>query len=156
MTAASIMTTKVLSISASGTMFDAFKLVQEMRVRQIPVLDDQKRVVGIITPRSLMKAILPSYITEGLLSDVKFAPELPDFAKHIDQLASKKVSDLLEKDFAAVSPETSVMEVATLMINAKKHVESVLVVDDKRVLLGIISPWDVFKRLWDYSEKGKK
>ena len=156
MTAASIMTTKVLSIPASGTMFDAFKLVQEMRVRQIPVLDGQKRVVGVITPRSLMKAILPSYITEGLLSDVKFAPELPDFVKHIDSLASKKVFDLLEKDFAAVSPETSVMEVSTLMINAKKHVESVLVVDDKRVLLGIISPWDVFKRLWDYSEKARK
>lgn len=156
MTASNIMTTKVLTVPVTGTMYDAFSIVHGQRVRQLPVVDEHKRIVGVITPRSLMKAILPSYITEGLLSDVKFAPELPDFVKHIDQLEAKKVSDLLEKEFVAVSPETSVMEVAALMVNAKIHVESVLVVDDKRVLLGIISPWDVFKRLWDYSEKGRK
>jgi CBS-domain-containing membrane protein len=156
MTSATIMTTNVLTVSVSGTMYDAFKLVQEAKVRQIPVLDDQKRVVGVITPRSLMKAILPNYITDGLIADVRFAPELPDFVKNIDKLASKKVADLLEKDFAAVSPETSVMEAAALMVNAKKHVESVLVVDDRNTLLGIISPWDVFKRLWDYSERNRK
>ena len=156
MIAAGIMTKKVLTVPVSGTMYDAFSLIQEARVRQIPVLDDQKRVVGIITPRSLMKAILPSYITEGLVADVRFAPELPDFVRNIDRLPDKKVSDLLEKDFAAGSPQTSVMEGAALMVNAKKHVESVLVVDDRKTLLGIISPWDVFKRLWDYSEKNRK
>lgn len=155
MIAASIMTTKVLSVPVSGSMYDAFKLIQAERVRQIPVLDGNK-VVGVITPRSLMRAILPKYITEGLVEDVRFAPELPDFVKHIDELATKKVSDLLEKDFVAVSPDTSTMEIATLMVNAKKHVESVLVIDDRRTLLGIISPWDVFKRLWEYAEKNRK
>lgn len=156
MTASNIMTTKVLTVPVSANMYDAFSIVHGQRVRQLPVIDGSKRLVGVITPRSLMKAILPNYITDGLISDVKFAPELPDFVKHIDALATKKVSDLLEKDFVAVSPETSVMEVAALMVNARRHVESVLVVDDTRVLLGIISPWDVFKRLWDYSEKGRK
>src|SRR3989337_372447 len=98
MIAASIMTTKVLTVPVTGTMYDAFNLVQEAKVRQIPILDEQKRVVGVLTPRSLMKAILPSYITEGLVEDVRFAPELPDFVQNIDTLASKKVSDLLEKD----------------------------------------------------------
>lgn len=156
MIAASIMTTKVLTIQLSATMYDAFRLVQAERVRQIPVLDENKKLVGVITPRSLMKAILPKYITEGLVEDVRFAPELPDFSQHIDELAYKKVSDLLEKDFVAVSPETTTMEIATLMINTKKHVESVLVVDDRKMLLGIISPWDVFKRLWEYAEKNRK
>lgn len=156
MVAANIMTTKVLTVAVSGTMLEAFKLVQAERVRQIPVLDENKRLVGVITPRSLMKAVLPKYITEGLVEDVRFAPELPDFVQHIDELAYKKVSDLLEKDFVAVSPETSTMEIATLMVNAKKHVESVLVVDDSKALLGIISPWDVFKRLWEYAEKNRK
>lgn len=155
MIAASIMTTKVLSVPVSGSMYDAFKLIQAERVRQIPVLDGNT-VVGVITPRTLMRAILPKYITEGLVEDVRFAPELPDFVKHIDELADKRVADLLEKDFVAVSPETSTMEIATLMVNAKKHVESVLVVDDRRTLLGIISPWDVFKRLWEYAEKNRK
>lgn len=154
MIAANVMQTKVLSVPLSGTMLDAFKIIHNERVRQIPVLDGSK-VVGVITPRTLMKAILPKYITEGLVEDVRFAPELPDFVKHIDELAQKKVADLLEKDFVAVSPETTTMEIATLMVNAKKHVESVLVVDDRSTLLGIISPWDIFKRLWEYAEKNR-
>ncbi|MBW7957668.1 MAG: CBS domain-containing protein [Deltaproteobacteria bacterium] len=156
MTAASIMTKEVLTIRDSGTMLDAFRLLKEKKVRQIPVLDGQNRVIGVITPRALMKAILPRYVSDGLVADVKFAPELPDFVKNIDSLARKKVSDLMERDFVTVGPETSTMEVAALLVNPEKHADSVVVVDDMNRLLGIISPWDVFRRLWDYSEKKKK
>lgn len=156
MTAAGIMTKEVLTIPGSGTMLDAFRLLKEKKVRQIPVLDGQSRVMGVITPRALMKAILPKYVSDGLVADVKFAPELPDFIRNIDSLALKKVVDLMERDFVAVRPETSTMEVAALLVNPGKHADSVLVVDDGNRLLGIISPWDVFRRLWDYSEKKKK
>ncbi|MBE7415293.1 MAG: CBS domain-containing protein [Deltaproteobacteria bacterium] len=156
MTAASIMTKEVLTIPDSGTMLDAFRLLKEKKVRQIPVLDGQNRVMGVITPRALMKAILPKYISDGLVADVKFAPELPDFVSNIDSLARKKVSDLMERDFVAVGPETSTMEVAALLVNPEKHADSVVVMDDGNRLLGIISPWDVFRRLWEYSEKKKK
>lgn len=156
MIAANIMTTKVQTVPLTGTMYDAFRLIHESRVRQIPVIDENGKVAGVITPRALMKAVLPRYVTEGLMEDIRFAPELPDFVEHIDSLAYKPVSDLLERDFVAVAPETSTMEIAALMVNAKKLVESVLVVDDRLTLLGIISPWDVFKRLWEYAEKGRK
>lgn len=156
MTAAGIMTKDILIIRDSETMLDAFRLIKEKKVRQIPVLDGQGRVTGVITPRALMKAILPRYISDGLVADVKFAPELPDFVRNIDSLAQKKVSDLMERDFVAVCPETSAMEVAALLVNPEKHADSIIVMDDRRTLLGIISPWDVFRRLWDYSEKKKK
>lgn len=155
MTAANIMTTDVLTVSHGSTLYDAFKLISHKKIRQIPVVDEHKKVLGVITPRTLMKAILPKYISEGMIEDVRFAPELPDFVDHIDQLAHKNVSDLFDKEFISVSPETSSMEIAALFVNAKKPVESILVVDDGKRLLGIISPWDVFKRLWDYAEKNK-
>lgn len=153
MIAASVMTTEVLTIPLGASMLDALKLAHESKVRQIPVVDESRKVVGVITPRALLKGILPKYVTEGLIADVKFAPELPEFVHNIDSLAFKKVDDVMEKDFIAVTPETSSMEVATLLLHSKKHADSVLVVDDRGVLLGIISPWDIFKRLWDYAEK---
>ncbi|HBG47709.1 MAG TPA: hypothetical protein DDW94_12095 [Deltaproteobacteria bacterium] len=153
MIAATIMTKEVLTIPVAATMLDAFKLVRDSRVRQIPVVGGEGKVVGVITPRTLLKSILPRYVSEGLIADVRFAPELPEFVHNIDALSQKKVADLLDRDFIAVSPETSSMEVAALLVNAKKHAESVLVVDDRGTLLGIISPWDIFKRLWDYAEK---
>lgn len=142
-----MMTPKVLTVPSSATMRDALGIVHCQGVRQLPVVDEKRRVVGVVTPRSLMKAMLPDSAAQGA------SDELPDFVGHIGRLASKKVSDHLEKEFAFVFPEASLVEVAALMTGAKRHAESVLVVDDAMVLLGIISPWDLFKRLWDYSEK---
>lgn len=153
MIAANLMTTSVITLEQDKKVLDAIKLISTKKVRQIPVVDHGNRVVGVITPVKLLKAILPRYISEGLLEDVRFAPELPDFVEKIDELAFKSIEDVLEKDFKAVTPETSGMEVAALFVNAKKPVELILVVDDQERLLGVISPWDVFKRLWEYAEK---
>lgn len=153
MIAANIMTTGVITLTTNDKMLDAIKLISNKKVRQIPVVDAAGKVAGVVTPRRLMKAILPKYISEGMLVDVKFAPELPEFIENIDQLAFKSIEDVLETEFVAVTPETHTMEIAALFVNAKKPVETILVVDDHKRLIGVISPWDIFKRLWEYSEK---
>lgn len=153
MIAANIMTAGVVTLSAGDKMLDAIKLIGDKKVRQIPVVDGAGKVAGVVTARRLMQAILPKYVSEGMLEDVKFAPELPEFIENIDRLAFKSIEEVLDKDFVAVTPETQTMEIAALFVNAKKPVETILVVDDHKRLLGVISPWDIFKRLWEYSEK---
>ncbi len=153
MIAANIMTTEVYTLTCKDTMKDAIKLVNEKKIRQVPVVDDDGRVIGVITPNTLIKAILPKYISEGLIGNVRFAPELPEFVKNIDALADKSVCDYMDERFVTVKPETSTMEVATIYITSKEPVESILVVDDDNRILGVISRWDIFKRLCEYSEK---
>jgi acetoin utilization protein AcuB len=155
MIASTIMTSGVVTLGHKDTMLSAIKLISEKKLRQIPVIDGSNRVVGVVTPRKLMKAILPPYVADGTIKDVGFAPELPEFVENIDSLASKSVDDILDTEFVSVGPETHSMEIAALFVNSKKPVESILVVDDGKRLLGIISPWDVFKRLWEYSGKKK-
>lgn len=155
MIASNIMTTGVVTLKRTDTMLDAIKLISVKQIRQIPVVDESKKVIGVITPRKLMKAILPPYIADGTVADVRFAPELPEFVERIDSLASKGIDDILDREFVSVGPETHSMEVAALFVNSKKPIESILVVDDGKRLLGIISPWDLFKRLWEYSGKKK-
>ncbi len=155
MIAANIMTTDVYTLTCRNTMKDAIKLVLEKKIRQVPVVDDEKRVIGVITPQTLIKAILPKYITEGYLEDVKFAPELPEFVENIDALADKSVCDYMDKKYVKVKPETSTMEVATLYVTSREPIESIVVVDDQERILGVISRWDIFKRLCEYSERKK-
>lgn len=152
MIAANVMTNDVVTLASDATMLDALKLIKKKEVRQIPVLDKSGKVEGVITPRKLFKGILPPYVTDGMIGDVKFAPELPAFVENIKKLAGKGVEDVLEKDFVAVTPETSTMEVATLFYNPAKHTEAVLVLGPDKRLLGIISPWDVFRRILEHSE----
>ena len=95
------------------------------------------------------------------MKDVKFAPELHQFVDKIDDLKDKCVCDFLcddttlDQNYSKVSPETSVMEVAALFINNEKPISCILVVDNMDRLLGLISPVDVFHRLWEYAENKK-
>lgn len=160
MLAANIMTTKVLSLTPDNTVGEAIETLAENKIRQIPVLDADKKLLGLITSRTLMQAILPRYITKGYLTDVKFAPELTQFIEGLENLKDKPLMEFLgnkgqkgffAKEYDTVGPETSTMEIAAIFVNIEKHVDRILVVDDEQRVLGIISPIDVFRKLWKQS-----
>ena len=161
MIAANIMTKDVFTLEWTSPVSTAVKLFKDKNIRQAPVLDADKTVKCVISPKTIISAILPRYITKGYLKDVKFAPELHQFVDKIDDLKDKCVCDFLcddttlDQNYSMVSPETSVMEVAALFVNAEKPISCVLVVDDMERLLGLISPVDVFHRLWEYAENKK-
>ena len=56
----------------------------------------------------------------------------------------------MERDVVKVGPETSTDEVSKILMTRDKRVTCVAVVDDRGVLLGIIRPLDVVKRLWEH------
>lgn len=152
MIAADVMMKDVATLASSATMLDVLKLLKKKEVRLLPVTDASGKVEGVITTRRLFKGILPPYVSDGTIGDVKFAPELPSFVENLKKLGARSVKEMLEKDFVAVSPETSTMEIAALFINPAKHAEAILVLDSGEKLLGIISPWDVFRKMLERSE----
>ena len=156
MIAANIMTKEVKTLKPSNSIIDALEILKEEKIRQIPVVDNDNKVVGTITSRGLLRTLLPDYITSGDLKDVKFAPELTQFTDKIDDLRNTTVQEVIDKDCkdcTCISPETSTMEIAAIFVNSDKELESVIVVDDENRVLGVISPIDVYKRLWEYTQK---
>ncbi|OGP11254.1 MAG: hypothetical protein A2X87_02985 [Deltaproteobacteria bacterium GWC2_42_51] len=153
MNAATIMTTNVATTKCGITVAEAVKTLKDSRVRQLPVVEDNNKVIGLLTSRKLLYLTLPRYISEGLLKDVKFAPDLPQFHQKTAELAGKDVCEVMDREFVKLGPEVSVMEVATVFVSSEKPIECILVVDNEDRLLGIISPWDIFKRLCEYTEK---
>jgi CBS-domain-containing membrane protein len=146
-----IMTTQVLTLKCSDTIDEATELLWEQKIRILPILDDEGNIAGIISPRSLLNSILPGYISRGYLKDVSFAPELQQFVQNLELLKKKTVCEFLDTNFSTIKGDTSVMEVAAKFVNTDEPLESILVVDDDGKLLGILSPVDVFKSLWDQS-----
>lgn len=161
MNAATIMSGGIATLTPDKTVGDVVKLFFEQRIRQVPIVNEENAVLGVITPRILMRSILPGYIREGFIKDVRFAPELKQFVDNIESLRNKPLSDFVSKikpaspDYVFVTPETSTMEIAALFVNAERFVDRILVVDDKKRLLGIISPIDIFKGIWKDAEKDK-
>ncbi len=115
-TAKDIMTTKVVTVKPSTSVADAARLLVRRKISGVPVVDekDKTKVVGILTEADLLAA----------------SPE------------AKTVADVMKKRVVSVSPDTSVDEIAEILV--KKKIKRVPVIDAGK-LVGIVSRIDVLK-----------
>lgn len=155
MIAASVMTKNAKTLRPSNTLLDALEILKDLQIGQLPIVDSENKVLGVITSRGILKSLLPSYISSGELKDVKFAPELEQFTDKVKESKNTLVKDILRKEYTKVAPESSTMEIAALFVNTETHLEAILVTDDEDRLLGVISPVDIYKSLWEQAEQTK-
>ncbi len=100
----------------------------------LPVVDDDQRLLGMLSERELMRHLLASEV----LSDGSSRVPSPLYA------AQKTVSDVMTRQVLCVAPEQPVAQVAALMIN--KDVARVPVVRDGR-LVGFLTRGDIVRKL---------
>jgi CBS domain-containing protein len=100
----------------------------------LPVVDDEQRLLGMLSERELMRHLLASEV----LSD---GPSRPAPA---GTQANKTVRDVMTRQVLCVAPEQPVAEVAALMTN--KDVERVPVVFEGR-LVGFLTRGDIVRKL---------
>lgn len=139
-----IMTRNVVTVSDDTDVAEATELLLKRHINGVPVLDADGRLVGILCQSDLIaqqkRVRLPSLFT--LLDG--FIPLTS--TKHLDaelqKIAATKVSQAMTADPMTVSPDTSVEEVATLMVENSFH--TIPVVDGERIV-GIIGKEDVLR-----------
>jgi CBS domain-containing protein len=113
----------------STPLADAYALMQERRVRRLPVMSEGK-LVGIVT-----------------LGDLRQAQATGDNP----EAATVHVAAVMTQHVITVSPQTTLKEAAKLMI---KHKVSGLPVMDGTNLVGIITESDIFRALMAEDEEG--
>jgi CBS domain-containing protein len=100
----------------------------------LPVVDDDQRLLGMLSERELMRHLLATEV----FSDGAARPLAPG------QSATKTVRDAMTRQVLCVAPEQPVAEVAALMSN--KDVERVPVVREGR-LVGFLTRGDIVRKL---------
>ncbi len=126
-----LMTADPLSLHRAATLKDAHDLMREKNVRHIPVIDEQGMLVGMLTQKVMMAAVI------GLLA--KYGATALE-RKEKQQL----VADLMLTDFATVTAEQSLAEVAAFFVKNRHGCLPVLTPENK--LIGILTSSD-FVRL---------
>ncbi len=147
MIAANIMFTDMVTMRCGDTLGKALELMNEKQTRQITVVDDDRRIIGLLTPESILQETLVKDMSENSLKNVEFPSITKGFLESFWGLASRDISEAMDRDFIKVRPETSTVEISGILLNPEKRVECVVVVDDRDVLLGIITPLDIIRRL---------
>ena len=131
------MTREVVSINADQSLPEAHKLMDEHRVRRLPVMDSEE-LVGIVT-RGDVRQASPSDATSLSIFELHYL------------LARLPVSEIMTKDPITVSPSTRLTEAAKLMID--KRVSGFPVLDGKQVV-GVVTESDIFRAFVKLMEEG--
>ncbi|MDR3045426.1 MAG: CBS domain-containing protein [Desulfovibrio sp.] len=126
------MTQDVITVTPDTSMMKASKILKENRIRRLPVVDAEGRLVGIVSDRDIKEAS-PSKATTLDMHELYYL------------LSEIKVKDIMTRDPFTVRADDTVETVALNMI--EKRIGGLPVVDDAGKLVGIISDSDVFKVL---------
>lgn len=126
------MTKDVLAITSDTSMMKASRLMKDNGVRRLPVVDEERRVVGIVSDRDVKDAS-PSKATTLDMHELYYL------------LSELKVKDIMTRDPVCAREDDSVEGVALVMM--QRSFGGMPVVDPEGRLLGIITESDIFRVL---------
>lgn len=150
LTAESIMTIPVLSFDMSMSLPSAAALLAERQVSGAPVIDDDKRVVGVVSEKDFLLEMgvgeKPSFM--------KIATQcLNNETCMISALQSKNVGDIMTKPPITGSPAMTIGTVSALF--ADRQINRLPIVDQEGRAVGIVTRTDLAHSFHFYSEISK-
>jgi acetoin utilization protein AcuB len=123
------MTPDPVTITTETSLKEALDLVRSKPFRHLPVMDEDDKLVGIVTEKSLVYAS-PTPTTTLSVFEVDYI------------LARTKVGQVIQGSVITVPPDLPVEEAARVMID--QRIGCLPVVEGEK-LLGIISDTDIFR-----------
>lgn len=126
------MTRDVIHIGPDTSMMKASRLMKDKKIRRLPVVDDNLRIVGIVSDRDIKDAS-PSKATTLDMHELYYL------------LSELKVKDIMTKNPVCARQNDSVEGVALVLM--ERGFGGMPVVDDNNKLVGIITESDIFKVL---------
>ncbi len=126
-TAGDVMTPDPVTIRDTRTVGEASRILDQLAIRHLPVIDAEGEVVGMISDRDLRGALSAA--------DEDFAPSVPP--------PSTRVVDVMTTDVIIADTEDELIAIAQLMIDAR--VGAVPIVDRDDHLVGIVSYIDILR-----------
>ncbi|MBN4050703.1 MAG: hypothetical protein COA82_11290 [Alkaliphilus sp.] len=139
-----IMTTNVITVKKEEKIENAVKILMDNNFSGMPVVDDENKVIGIITEGDLIyrskKLRIPTFFT--ILDSYIFLESMKNLEKQIKKMVGYRVEDVMTADVITITEDTTVEEIATIM--TRKKINRVPVVKDG-VLVGVVSRRDIIK-----------
>jgi CBS domain-containing protein len=139
---AEVMTREVVVVHRGTPVGEVVRLLLDRDFRSVPVVDDARRLVGIITNRDLIER-------GGLSARVELLGELEQSALERELAGSgvreRTAADVMTAEVVSVHPNQSLKAAAHVMV--ERTIKRLPVVDDAGHLLGILSRVDVLRTM---------
>jgi CBS domain-containing protein len=141
-----LMTTEVITLAADDEIGKAARILLDNRINGAPVLDAQRRLVGILCQSDLIaqqkKFPVPTLFT--ILDGYIPLSSTRHIEREVRKIAALTVADAMTPNPTTVSPDTDLEEAAGLMVDKNFH--TLPVVEGDR-LVGVLGKEDVLRTL---------
>lgn len=125
------MTKNVIAVRPDTGLLEAKELLAKHRIRHLPVIEEDRTVVGIITDRDLRTAMPSPFLGEE------------ESKSERERFEGLKVKDIMTRSPVTISPMNTLEDVILLM--QKMRVGAFPVVDQEGKLRGVISIRDLMR-----------
>lgn len=123
------MTPNPMTISPDTSIAEAMDLMKRENVRRFPVVDKNRKLIGVVTQTDLLHAS-PSAATSLTIWEITYL------------LSQIKVREVMKRDVKTVTEDTPLEDAARIMV--KNKIGSIVVVRDS-MPVGIITESDIFE-----------
>ncbi len=124
------MSKNLITVSRNTGVDDALRLMRDKNIRRLPVVDNQGKLIGIVSDKDLYLAS-PSPATSLDIFEMRYL------------LARLGVEKIMSAPVITVQPDTPLEEAARIM--ADRKIGGLPVLDEQENLVGIITESDLFK-----------
>ncbi|MBW7990239.1 MAG: CBS domain-containing protein [Planctomycetes bacterium] len=138
-----IMTEEVVSLDEHDNLDKVMKLMQKGKFRHVPVVDRQKKLVGIISDRDVLR-LLPYRKGQRKAKSEVFRADLFDVEPY-EPVTHQQVYRIMNRDVIHVQPDCGFHEVVKML--HEKKISCVPVIDENKNILGIATVTDVMRGL---------
>lgn len=147
-----LMTCPVTTVRPDCSLSDAAHMMVSRRISGMPVLDDQSRLLGVITEADFLRAlgISSHYPSHSLWHTLEHMFSHPVPVRRQEG----QVSDLMMTDVITISPGYTVQQ--TLQVMKQHRIKRLLVCDDVRHVLGIVTRSDLVRVFFDHFKDRKR
>ena len=125
------MTQKVITTGSEEDVFDAYEKMSQNRIRHLPIIDADGRLIGIVTDRDIRSALPYSMIKD------------PARTAETEKVKDLKVKDIMTTDPKTIGPHHTIQD--ALVLIQELRVGALPVVDKEGKLKGILSVRDLLR-----------
>ena len=145
------MTVNVVTVSPETEVEFAYRLMKHLDIRNLPVVDQDGVLVGIVTDRDFRQVLVPTWMDKPLSSRLRLAgdEEQPSKINKESYRAPEDVTvaEVMTGDVIAVHPDTDMYEAIGIIYEHKFG--ALPVVDDERKVVGILTRTDLIAMLFE-------
>ena len=145
LTATDIMTKDVITATSGSTVEELARLLISHKISGVPVVNDDKKIIGIVTENDLIKKNKRFHIPTIIrLFDAYFLLDSGKVEDEIKKMVATTVGEICTTKVVSIQEDTTLEEIATIM--AEKHVHLLPVLRDDEVV-GIVGKADVVRSM---------